>query len=53
MKLCDIVIAVLLAIIIVLAIMYQFDNNTDLARKDCVRTSTNDEQLAVCIRNIR
>jgi hypothetical protein len=53
MKLCDLVIAVLLAIIVVLAVIYQFGDHADLARKNCVKTTANDEQLAVCIRNIR
>lgn len=53
MKLCDIVIALLLAVIIVLAITYQLGDNADLARKNCVKISLTDQQLAECVRNIK
>ncbi len=53
MKLCDIVIALLIAIIFVVGILYQYGDNLDLEVKNCVKTSMTDEQLAVCIRNIR
>lgn len=53
MKLCDLVIALLLAVIIVMAIIYQLGGHEDLARKDCVKTSYTDQQLADCVRNIK
>ena len=52
MKLCDLVIAILLGFIIVLAIMYQLDT-PNLERKNCVQTSMTDQQLAECIKDIK
>lgn len=53
MRLCDIVIAILLGIVIVLAILYQFGSNDDLVVKNCIKTSVNDQQLAECVRNVK
>lgn len=53
MKLCDIVIAVLLGIIVVMAIIYQFDNTQTMAMKNCVRTTLTEQQLAECLRNVK
>jgi hypothetical protein len=53
MKLCDVVIAVLIAIIFVLAIQYQLGGYEDLELKNCVRKGLTDSELVTCIQNIK
>jgi hypothetical protein len=53
MKLCDIVIAILIAIIFVIGILYQYGDNLDLEVKNCVKTAVTDQQLAECVRNLK
>jgi hypothetical protein len=53
MKLCDLVIALLIAVILVAGILYQHGDNTKLEVKNCVRTAVTDQQLAECIKDIK
>ena len=54
MKLSDIFIAILLAIIFVMAIQYQLGSHEDLEIKNCVSKGLTDTELANCIqKNIK
>jgi hypothetical protein len=53
MKSSDLVIAILIAVIFVIGILYQYGDNTGLDVKNCVKTTVTDQQLAECIRTIK
>ena len=53
MKLSDIFIAILLAIIFVMAIQYQLGGHEDLEIKNCVGKGLSDAELANCIQTIK
>ncbi len=53
MKISDVFIIVLLAIIFVMAIQYQLGSHEDLEIKSCVRKGLTDTELANCIQNIK
>jgi hypothetical protein len=53
MKMCDLVIVLLIAVIFVAGILYQYGDNPDLEIKNCVQTAVTDQQLAECARKIK
>ncbi len=53
MKMCDIVIAILIAIIFIAGILYQYGDNLDLEIKNCVKIAVTDQELAECVRKIK
>jgi len=53
MKLCDIVIALFIAILFVIGILYQYSDNFEFEVKNCTRTAVTDQQLADCIRKLK
>lgn len=53
MKMCDLVIAILIGVILVFGITYQYGDNVKLEVKNCVRTAVTDQQLAECVRDIK
>lgn len=53
MKMCDIVIAMLIAIMFVVGILYQYGDNLDLEIKNCVKIAVTDQELAECARKIK
>lgn len=53
MKLCDIVIALFVAILFVIGILYQYSDNFELEVRNCTRTAVTDQQLADCVRKLK
>lgn len=53
MKLCDIVIALSVALLFVIGILYQYHDNFELEARNCTKTAVTDQQLAECIRKLQ
>lgn len=53
MKLCDFVIAIFVAILFVIGILYQYNDSFELEVKKCTKTAVTDQQLADCVRKLK